>query len=288
VVTRAVVLGGGGNTGFAWQWGVLTGLHDAGIALGEADVVIGTSGGGMAAAHLRGGEPPRQLLARIGKRATDGDHGANEETRARFTDELRRLFATAQDAKEILAGLGALALKSSTPTEDSSKQLVAAYLTAHDWPQRRLLIPAVDVISGELEVFSQDSGVPLVDALAASNSIPGVWPPITINGRRFMDGALRSPTNADLAAGHDRVLVIAPQPDTRGMPGASLAEALAPVQQRGQAVAITPDDPTRKEIVGSMLDWSRLIELSQIGLADAATAADQVRELWGTPRPSRG
>jgi predicted acylesterase/phospholipase RssA len=63
VVTRALVLGGGGNTGFAWQWGVITGLHDAGVDLEAADLVVGTSGGAMAAAQLTSGSPPRKLLA---------------------------------------------------------------------------------------------------------------------------------------------------------------------------------------------------------------------------------
>lgn len=44
--------------------------------------------------------------------------------------------------------------------------------------------------------------------------MPGVWPPVTIGGRRFIDGGTRSATNADVAAGADVVLVITP-----AMPG---------------------------------------------------------------------
>jgi NTE family protein len=52
--------------------------------------------------------------------------------------------------------------------------------------------------------------VTLVDAVAASCSVPGVWPPTTIGGRRWIDGGVRSATNADLAAGYERVVVLAP------------------------------------------------------------------------------
>jgi NTE family protein len=74
-----------------------------------------------------------------------------------------------------------------------------------------MLLPAIDAQTGELTVFTRDSGVELTDAVAASCAVPGVWPPVTIGGRRYMDGGMRSATNADLAAGCDVVLVITPQ-----------------------------------------------------------------------------
>ena len=71
-------------------------------------------------------------------------------------------------------------------------------------------------------VFTRDSGVALVDAVAASCAVPGIWPPVTINGRRYIDGGVRSSTNADLAAGSDRILAIIPsladQPDPFSRP----------------------------------------------------------------------
>ena len=61
------------------------------------------------------------------------------------------------------------------------------------------MITAVDAVTGEFTVFTADSGVDLVDAVAASCAVPGVWPPVTIGDRRFVDGGVRSPVNADLA-----------------------------------------------------------------------------------------
>ena len=64
--------------------------------------------------------------------------------------------------------------------------------------------------NGEFVAFEKSSGVSLVDAVAASCAVPGVWPPVTINGRRYIDGGMRSAVNADLAAGYERVVVLAP------------------------------------------------------------------------------
>jgi NTE family protein len=100
------------------------------------------------------------------------------------------------------------------------KAAIAARLPVPDWPDRPVLLPAIDALTGELTVFSRDSGVALVDAVAASCAVPGIWPPVTINGRRYIDGGVGSATHADLAAGYDRILVIVPaqpdQPDQAG------------------------------------------------------------------------
>ena len=53
-------------------------------------------------------------------------------------------------------------------------------------------------------VFDAASDVRLLDAVGASCAVPGIWPPVTINGRRYIDGGIRSAANADLAAGCDR------------------------------------------------------------------------------------
>ena len=57
---------------------------------------------------------------------------------------------------------------------------------------------------GSLVQWQRSSGVPLPLAVASSCAVPWVYPPVTINGRRYMDGGARSATNADLAAGHGR------------------------------------------------------------------------------------
>ncbi len=59
-------------------------------------------------------------------------------------------------------------------------------------------------------VFNRESGISLLDAVAASCAVPLVWPAATINGKRYIDGGVRSSANADLATGCGRVVVLAP------------------------------------------------------------------------------
>ena len=107
---------------------------------------------------------------------------------------------------------------------------VAGRLLDDTWPDRHLLIPAVDALSGELRVFARDSGVELIDAVTASCAVPGVWPPVTIDGRRYVDGGARSGTNADLAVGNDRILVITPSIEGVVSPLDHLAEEIELLQ----------------------------------------------------------
>ena len=107
--------------------------------------------------------------------------------------------------------LGALALAADTRTEEDFVAATAARLPAGDWPDE-LVLTAVDAGRGERVAFRADDGVPLAAALAASRAIPGLLPPITIGGRRYIDGAVGSATNADLAAGAAAAIVVTPTP----------------------------------------------------------------------------
>ena len=69
---------------------------------------------------------------------------------------------------------------------------------------------AVDARTGEFAVFDSAGDASLVDAVGASCAVPGLWPPVTIGERRFMDGGMRTVANADLAHGYERVVIVAP------------------------------------------------------------------------------
>jgi NTE family protein len=73
-------------------------------------------------------------------------------------------------------------------------------------------VTAVDASSGELAVFDHESGVALARAVAPSRAIPGLLPPIEIHGRRYVDGAIGSATNAALVAGAALAVVVSPVP----------------------------------------------------------------------------
>jgi NTE family protein len=226
--STALVLAGGGVAGIAWELGVLRGLADVDPGLADrvlaADLVVGTSAGSSVAAQITSGVPLEELY----------EAQLRPETAEIEVDvDLAALVARVNAAMQGAAGtedagrrIGALAL--ATPTIDPALRRAAidARLPVKTWPQRRVLVPAVDAESGELAVFSRDSGVALVDAVAASCAVPGVWPTVEIDGRRYMDGGTRSMANSDLAAGADRVLVVLPTRAGRSV-GAAEAGAVA-------------------------------------------------------------
>jgi NTE family protein len=131
--------------------------------------------------------------------------------------------------------IGTLALTSSTVSEELRRAAVAARLPESSWPQSTLYLTAVDAETGDLRVFTKDSNVDLVDAVAASCAVPGIWPPVSIGDHRYIDGGVRSGTNADLAAGCDRVLIITPAQASAPQPWGNLddeIEELSPAAVR--------------------------------------------------------
>ena len=77
--SRAIVLGGGGSAGIAWESGLLAGLLEAGADLEAADLVVGTSAGSAVAVQLRaGGLRLDALRAEMGHEADDGQSAPDD------------------------------------------------------------------------------------------------------------------------------------------------------------------------------------------------------------------
>ena len=235
---KALVLAGGGVTGIAWETGVLLGLRDEGCdVVADADTVIGTSAGSTVGAQVLSGVDLEELYAaQLGD-----DHG--EITPELDLQLLMTIFAELAGGRlpdqEGRARIGALALGADTVPEPVRRAVIERRLPSHEWPPQRLLVTAVDAVTGELAVFDAASGASLVDAVAASCAVPGVWPPVTIGGRRYVDGGVRSTANADLAAGHDAVLVVAP---LTGPAAGTLDPELASLRAAGTTVAVVTSD----------------------------------------------
>jgi NTE family protein len=273
---RGLVLGGGGVTGIAWMTGLLAGLAEAGIDLTSADVVVGTSAGSVVGAQILSGPTLEDLYA---AQLTD----PTGELAARMGATAMLRFITAAlwpgDEQRARARLGRAALKARTVPEAERRAVIERRLPSASWPERSLLITSVDAETGELRVFDRDSGVPLPAAVAASCAVPLVWPPITIGGRRYMDGGVRSATNADLAAGCDRVVVLAPityalRRSTR------IASQLASLGTSIQSVVISPDAQARKAIGGNVLDPAHRVASARAGHAQSAVVAESVAAVW--------
>jgi NTE family protein len=210
---RGLVFAGGFVAGVAWELGILRGLQDVNAELLAkliaADVAVGTSAGSTVAAQITSGAALDPLYAaQLSEASPEIDVDVDmPELMARFA----KIAETTASATDIRRRIGALALATQTAVDERTYRASrAARLSVQTWPDRDVRLVAVDTDSGEPTVFTSDSGVALVDAVAASSAFPGIWPPVTIGEHRYMDGAVRSPTNADLAAGCDRVLVLTP------------------------------------------------------------------------------
>jgi len=271
---RALVLGGGGVTGIAWETGLLHGLAGLGIDLAGADLFVGTSAGSVVAAQLAGGVALDDLYA--GQLVPpDG------EIPARLTGWMLVRYALSYalpgSGASKRARLGRAALRARTVSEASRREVFEHRLSVRDWPASALKVTAVDTADGKFVAFDRDSGAPLVDAVAASCAVPLVWPPVTIDGRRYMDGGMRSAANVDLAAGCSRVVVVAPltrSVNVAGTPAAQAARLGVP------SIVVSPDQAALAAIGPNLLDPARRRPAAEAGLAQAASVAEAVRAVW--------
>jgi NTE family protein len=277
--TRALVLGGGGLAGIAWELGVLLALGDAGIDFTNADVVFGTSAGSVVGSVMRSAD--ELTLAYEGQLSEEPDHeiGVDIDLMALAT-VFGEALSGATDPEQARAKIAAAALVAKTVPEERRIAVISERLPSHEWPDYPLRVTAIEAATGTFTVFDRDSGVPLVLAVAASCAVPVVWPPVTINGAKYIDGGLRSTTNADLAAGYDRVLVVAPFPPVASPLGPSLADELRPVEESGQVFVVAPDEATAALFGINPLDPSTRRPSALAGREAGEAIVDQVKQLW--------
>jgi NTE family protein len=286
--TKALVLGGGGTTGIAWEMGILLGLHAGGIDVSGADLVVGTSAGSVVGAQITSGHPLEDLYAR--------QLQPLEETREQVVqfdmNELIHVFMAgigAPDVQTARARIGAAALAVKTVPEEERLQIIASRLPMQEWPHKQhLIITSVNAYTGEWVKFDHAAGVPLALAVAASCAVPGVYPPVTIGDHRYIDGGVRSGTSADIAEGYQRVLILRaetldasaldPQHTT---PFVSFEDELATLEHAGsQFMVITPDEASSVARGPNPLDSSRRAISARAGREQGLLLAESVRRFW--------
>jgi NTE family protein len=253
--SRALVLGGGGVAGIAWETGILAGLADTGVDVTDADLVVGTSAGATVAAQVSSSKP----LGALYDDQVNGT-GAPEPT----VDDVDPVALLAE------VRIGAMSLAQDRVPVSERRALIEARLPDHEWPARRLAITTVDAESGEFVVLTNTSDVDLVDAVAASCAIPRVWPAVRIHGRRLFDGGMRSGTNADVAKGYGKVLVL----DVIGFPETSDVEPVS-----APLFAITPDEASQAGLRNLLDPASRAI-CARAGYGQGQRIAAEVKAFW--------
>ena len=285
---RALVLGGGGTLGVAWETGLLAGLESGGVHLGVADFFLGTSAGSIVGSALARGASPN-VMAEMQIATARQQAAAGAGPAAGPPPDLSKVMAFFMSLPE--AGeppiekrreIGEVSRTSATMPE---AQMLAQFQTlgvSGAWP-KKFACTAVDAESGEFRVWREEDGVELTRAVASSCSVPGIYPPVTINGRVWMDGGMRSATNVDVAAGHDRVLVVAVIPMAIAEPrmlGRVNAEGQAVLAAGGKYHVISPDVETQAVFGLNMMDPSRRIPAIEQGLRQGKAIAESVKAFW--------
>ncbi|MEU9793274.1 patatin-like phospholipase family protein [Streptomyces sparsogenes] len=266
---RALVLGPGGRLGTAWTAGLAAGLRDFGVDLGEADLIVGTSAGAIVGAVLATGQDPSRLATLPAQRSADPSSAPRRPDPAVRGAVFAVLGEPGLAPADARRKVSRIALE--TVDAEAENRLIAqrtALIAAESWPRRPLLIPAVDTETGEPIVWDAAAGVPLVRAVAASSAFPGVEPPVAVDGRHYMDGALRDGTNADLAAGARTVVVIDPLAHRHPRPTTEGTHLVAPDPAAVLLLDTERDDPEA---------WTAAY---QAGEAQAAAASEVLRAHW--------
>src|SRR5262245_45710184 len=276
----ALVLGGGGLVGIAWETGLLAGLRSAGLDLSGADLIVGTSAGSVVGAQLATGCDLDELydrqLAPFASIAPAVPPRPMPDAAA-FSKAYRDAAPSGVSTQPARARLGDRALAAEVISEADHLKAIEALLPIHAWPERRLLVTAVDAGDGSFAVWDKDSFIPLPLAVAASCAVPLIFPPMFIQGRRYMDGGLRSATNADLAQGCDSVIILAP---TAGRPGQSAPVEAEAVRLRaaGHRVhLLLPDDASARAFGSNLMDPAVRPAAAQAGRAQSAAVLADLR-----------
>ncbi|MBP3037627.1 patatin-like phospholipase family protein [Arthrobacter sp. zg-ZUI100] len=287
VRTRAVVLGGGGVAGIAWEMGVLATLMEQGIDLDDADLVVGTSAGSVVGVALRFGVL-RQVLAAQFREDDPAETAMEQGELSHFsTEAFMDMMADAargpggEEAARARIGREALAAGRELSEEDWVTT-IRSLLPAQQWPERPLQITAVNADDGAFTVFDAASGVDLALAVAASCCVPGAWPPVHINGAPYMDGGMRSATNADIAGDYDKVLVLSCGPEAPDSPfGPTLPQVLEQLKGRTETFLIDADAASLAAFGTNLLLQSTRRPSAEAGQRQAAAVADDVKAFWG-------
>ena len=279
---RAVVLGGGGAVGIAWEMGVLAGMLEGGIDAREADLIVGTSAGSVVGTSIAHGRDPRELLEEQRNRPPR-EAGGFVAPDAPATFQLWASFdEITQDAA---ATIGRQAMQARTmPPEEWLSGFEANNWPG--WPEKPLLVTAVECESGAFHVFDRSSHVAIERAVASSCAVPGLAPPVEIGGKHYMDGGVGSGTSADLAQRiePDVVLMVAPLGwnDTAlgRIWGKHIARELTALESAGAKVLLVQPDDAARACMANMMDPAQAAPVAAAGEAHGRTVAADWRDSW--------
>jgi len=195
----------------------------------------------------------------------------------------RREWASPQERVRAICDL---AFAIDTVSVGERRAAIADRLTpqADAWPEKRLLLTAVDTGTLDLVAFDAGSGVSLTDAVAASCAVPGVWPPVPIGTGHYVDGGVwRTAENAHLAEGYEAVLILSPMGMAMdGSPGLNpaLAKDVTKLEEAGARVDVIVADAASLAAMGpGALDPATREPAAKAGREQGRAVAGRVWDL---------
>lgn len=245
-MTTAVVLAGGGLTGIAWEIGVLLGLREQGLnTVANADLIIGTSAGSVVGTQLSQGHDLADLFAR--QQLPDDNEISPRidiEVMTQVYSNMRRGGTQTDEQRQ---HIGTIALNNSFVDWPTRRAVIEGRVKTNEWPDRNLIVTTIDAKTGEFRTWSKADGVGLIDAVASSCAVAGIWPCVPINGRMYYDGGFRNSANAFLAAGYETVWVLAP---LSGDASPAVEAEVEELRSTGATVHYITTDDEAKEAMG--------------------------------------
>jgi NTE family protein len=289
--SKALVLSGGGITGIAWELGLLLGLKEGGVDVTPANLIVGTSAGSSVGAQITSGLSLKELYLLQLVPIPETKEKPAEFDGGEFRQMMAAAIMSSPDAQTARIKIGEAALKAPTMSEEERLELLASRLPSQEWAEEpRLVINTVDALTGEWVTFDQDSGVSLLLAVAASSAVPGLYPPTTINERKYIDGGMSSGTNADVAKSQDLVLILVAEP-TMTAPAMgptvhriSFADELKELEKSGaQVMVITPDEAALEAKGLNPMVPEKRSDAAQAGHRQGQEMAREVKIFWELP-----
>jgi NTE family protein len=232
----ALVCAGGGITGAVYEIGCLRALEDLlGRSMADLDLYVGVSGGAFVTSLLASGISPREMydalafprrggfgdptsslfrlgLGEIWRRSRRAPQVIAEALRGNLSPNGRRWSDVAWALFELLPA----GLLDNSGLEEYLSRLFAARGQENDFRSlpRPLHVIAVDLDSGEAVAFGpgREPRVPVSKAVQASTALPGLYRPVRIGGRDYVDGAVKKTAHINLAieSGADLVICVNP------------------------------------------------------------------------------
>jgi len=275
---KALVLGGGGSVGTAWQTGLIAGWNRRGIVLTDADLILGTSAGAAVGVQVALGHDLDRQLDRY--RAAHRRHLAGgrtavmefDEEQARRVDELfARGTADGRRDPAVRRDICRAALETPTIPEDDFLRTFK-YLKGRPWPAN-YVCTTVDVETAEFAPLDHMLGGELDRGVAAAVAVPGVYPPVTVAGRRYIDGGCLSTNHLDLAAGHERILFVQ-------MTDVHPSELAAIKDSGADMLVVTPDAASVASFGSGLMDAGAAFGAAERGLEQGLRDAEEIAAFW--------